>query len=146
MMRPFNLSKISRRDPSLVFNPTDSLFVDPYRKSKGKPNSGAGDDLLRPGEVGGGPLSQNKDWPSDQPFITDSEENPKRDNGTGLSTDFGVDLHDDYEGQSGSSGSDAVLGKNETVTRRMDPSSRDRPFNLTDSGVLKSVRKRLRNI
>jgi len=146
-MLPFNLSKTARRNPPTAFNPSDPLLIDPYRKSKGKPNSGAGDDLLRPGETGGGPFSQNKEWPTDQPFITDDEGRPKNDNGTGIVTDYGLELHDDYQGQGGSSGSDAALGRNQTVTRQIDDNRDRKPFNLNGGdGVLRGLRKRLRNI
>jgi hypothetical protein len=153
---PFNLSKQARRDPPTAFDPLSPLLKDPYRRNKGKPNSGDGDDLLRPGGVelsnqtpgGGGGWSQNKEWPSDRPMFDDPEGNPKRDTGTGISTDHGLDLHDDYEGQEGSSGSDAALGINETTKRQMDDTSRDRkPYNVNSvSGILKSIRPRLRNL
>lgn len=151
---PFNLSKQARRDPPTAFDPLSPLLKDPYRRNKGKPSSGDGDDLLRPGDVGssnqppsgGAAWSDNKLWPSDTPINEDSEGHPKRDTGTGISTDFGLDLHDDYEGQEGSSGSDAALGREETTIRHMDDKPKDRkPYNVNSvSGVLKGLRPRLR--
>lgn len=147
MKLPFNLSKLARRDPPQAFTLSDPSVRDPYRVLKGKPNSGSGDDLLRPGEIGGGPLSQNKQWPSDQPFITDNEGRPKNDNGQGIVTDNGLELHDDYEGQSGSSGSDSALGRNQTTIRNLDDNSRDKkPFNLGGDNVLRTIRRRIRHI
>ena len=154
--RPFNLSKQARRDPPQAFTPYDPLRLDPYRRSKGKPSSGAGDDLLRPGDQGfsnttpsgGAAFSDNKEWPSDKPFITDENNHPKRDNGTGIVTDHGLKLHDDADIGEGTSGGDSILGENATVTRQIDDNHRDRAaFNpSTDGGVLRGLRKRLRSI
>jgi len=155
MKLPFNLSKQARRgsDPPEAFN---QGIKDPYGLKRGKPGSGEGSDLTRPGSVGfsnqapssGGGISDNKEWPSDRPFFDDEDGYPKRDNGTGIVTDHGLLLHDDAEiGQGSGQGSgDAVLGVNETVTREM-TNNRDRPFNLTNNNnPLKEVRPRLRSL
>lgn len=149
---PFNLSKRARRDPPSVFDLTSPLLKNPYREDKGKPGSGAGPDLLRPGDVGfsnttpsgGAAFSDNKEWPSDKPFITDDEGRPKQDNGTGIVTDHGLDLQDDVEPEL----DDATLGIHETVKRQLDDNGRDRqPYNVNNSnGVLKGIRKRLRTL
>lgn len=150
--RPFNLSKLARQDPPEAFDLTSPLLSDPYRLKKGKPGSGAGNDLSRPGDhgfsnttpSGGAAFSDNKEWPSDKPFISDEEGRPKHDNGTGIVTDHGLELHDDQEPSTG----DATLGINDTVKRQLDDNGRDRPpFNVNSfQGVLKGVRSRLRHL
>lgn len=148
---PFNLSKQARRDPPNAFDPTNPLLRKPYREDKGKPGSGAGADLIRPGDhgfsnttpSGGAAFSDNKEWPSDgASLINDEEGRPKHDNGTGIVTDHGLNLHDGPEPEL----DDAILGIHETVKREIDDDHRDRkPFNVNSvDGVLKGVRKRLR--
>lgn len=156
---PFNLSKQARRDPPTAFTPYDPLRTDPYRLNKGKPNSGAGDDLLRPGHQGtsnsppsgGAAPFQNKEWPSDSSMLTNEDNNPKRDNGTGLVTDHGIRFHDDAEIGDGDGDSNGIngslLGENATVTRQMGDNRDRAAFNPSSTGgVLKRLRHRLRNV
>jgi hypothetical protein len=147
--KPFNLSKYAqKKDPPRAFQaPVDR--GDPYRRKKG-PGSGEGHDLLRPGDQGmadqspdmsAGQFENDPNWPpTDQTFLTDDEGHPKRENGTGLVTDYGLDLHDSKEPSS----VDAVLGRNSTVTRMMD-NDRDRPTpfnNMSQKSVYDQVRRR----
>lgn len=152
-IRPFNLSKQARRDPPIAF---DNNNNDPYRKDKGKANSGAGDDLLRPADQGfsnttpsGGAAGfQNKEWPSDNPsLMNDSDGNPKRDNGTGIVTDNGLSLYDDYEGQNGT-GEKSALGISQTTMNNVDGNNRDRkPFNVNNyRGVLQELKPRIKSL
>lgn len=163
---PFNLSKFSRRDPPTAFNPYAPERLDPYRTRVGQPGSEDTVDKLRPGHNppdgggmpgGGAAWSNNKKWPSDTPLIETFEGTPTYETGNpssgGLSTDFGIDLHDDYEGQGGDYSSDSVLGRNSTVVRKMDEDKdgpHDRvPYNInnkTQVSVLQTLRSRLRNL
>jgi hypothetical protein len=157
-MKAFNLKKQSRRDPPTAFNPYTPERTDPYRMNVGKPGSEDTVDKLRAGDTssavretpgGGSPWSTNLEWPTDQPFITDNEGRPKHENGLGLDTGFGSDLHDDYEGQNGDSSSESVLGKNSTVSRMLSNDRDRKPYNVNSvmtGGVLQGIRKRLRNI
>lgn len=150
---PFNLSKQARRDPPAAFDQSNPIWRNPYRENKGKPGSGAGSDLVRPGDVGfsntmpsgGAAFSDNKEWPSSPTqLITDEEGRENHDNGTGAVTDHGIALHDGVEPMS----DDATLGRHETVGREMDDNERDRkPYNVNSANsVLKGVRTRLRNL
>jgi len=149
---PFNLLKQARRDPPTTFDYSNPLWRNPYREDKGKPGSGAGSDLLRPGSVGfsnttpsgGAALSDNKEWPSSPTqLINDEEGRENHDNGTGAVSDNGIALHDGVEPMT----DDAPLGRHETVGRNMDDNKRDRkPYNVNSLSVLKSVRSRLRSL
>jgi len=151
--KPFNLSKQARRDPPTAFDLTSPDRFDPYRINKGKPGSNDPSDKLRensqpsafnPTPGGGAAQFDNKEWPSDKSILTDNEGRPQHDNGPGLVTDHGIDMHDGVEPMQ----DDAVLGKNETVTRQLDDNHRDRvPYNVNSNlGVLRSVRNRLRSL
>ena len=153
-----SIEKQARRDPPTTFDQTNPLWSKPYRENKGKAGEGAGSDLLRPGDIGfsnttpsgGAAFSDNKEWPSSPTqLINDEEGRENHDNGTGIVTDHGLDLHDDAEiGEgSGMGTGDAVLGKNDTVIRQMTNNLDRVPYNVnTSSGILKSVRKRLRSL
>jgi hypothetical protein len=167
--KSFNLKKFSRRDPPTAFNPYAPERLDPYRKRVGEPGSEDTVDKLRAGhnppERGGGmpgggaAFTDNKPWPADTPLFETFEGTPEFEAGNassmGLTTDYGIDLQDDYEGQGGDYSSDAVLGRNSTVTRLLDDNSKEgkphdrKPYNINQmvsGGVLKSLRTRLRNI
>jgi hypothetical protein len=164
-MFPFNLQKFSRRDPPTAFNPYAPERTDPYRKRVGVPGSEDTVDKLRPGHNppesqgmpgGGSSFSNNKEWPSDVPLFDTFEGTPQSETGNassmGLTTDYGIDLQDDYEGQGGDFSSDSVLGRNSTVTRMLDDKNEDKPhdrkpYNVnTHVGVMKDLRVRLRSI
>lgn len=162
---PFNLSKSARRDPPTAFNPYAPERIDPYRKRVGEPGSEDTVDKLRPGHNppqgggmpgGGSPWSNNKSWPADTPLIDTFEGTPTFETGNssnvGLATEFGVDLHDDYEGQKGDSG-EAVLGRNSTVSRMMEVTDESKPHdrtpynvNQTRASILSGLRTRLRSL
>jgi len=156
--QPYNLSKIARRDPPSAFDVFSPERRDPYRLNKGKPGSEDTVDKLRAGNQGtsnsipGGGASQFENgpaWPSDSTILDDSEGRPKRDNGRGIVTDHGLELHDDGEIGEGDS-SDATLGINQTTSRQLDDNHRDRPPSNVNSyngnGVLQGLKQRLRNI
>ena len=154
---PFNLSKIARRDPSAVFDVTNPLLKNPYREDKGKPGSGAGSDLVRPGSIGfsnstpggGAAFSDNKEWPSDNAnLITDNEGRDIHDSPPGMDGGHGDTNYDDAENGTGSSGSDIGFARSNQVAREIDDNNRDRPpFNVNNAnGILKGVRRRLRSL
>jgi hypothetical protein len=152
--KPFNLSKFSRNNLPQAFDKHAPERLDPYRINVGKPGSESTVDKLRPGNQpsainpssggGSGQFENGPNWPSDSTILNDSDGHPKRDNGTGIVTDYGLSLHDNKEPNN----DDSVLGVNETVQRKLDDNNRDRPpFNINqDQGVLRSLRKRLKNL
>jgi hypothetical protein len=154
--KPFNLSKQARHDPPTAFDLLSPDMLDPYRLRAGKPGEGNPVDKLRAGNVpsainstpGGTGFSDNKEWPSDTPLFTDFEGRDVHEFGS-LVTDYGMQLHDDYEGQRGDSG-ESILGINNSVAAMVDGNDRDRkPFNINqykNMNVLVEIRNRIRNI
>ncbi len=154
-IKPFNLSKQSRRYPSKAFDPFDLDKKDPYRLNTGKPGYENPSDKQRmfsqpsPGSPlpggGSGQFENDKNWPpSDENWLVDEEGRPRHDNGEGAQTPFGSDLHDNADPHS----NDSVIGINSTVQRQIDDNHRDRkPYNVNShNGVLREVRRRIRSL
>lgn len=154
MKLPFNLSKIKQaRGPSSpeAFQPP-GVRGDPYRRRR--PGDGQGNSLNMPADEGiaGAPAqgggfgtksregyptgvsafedladkSKDKipaDKDPDSPFRSDLHDSK---DGTGIVTDYGLELHDNYD--AGTSYSiDSALGRHQTVMDMVDGNNRDRP-------------------
>jgi hypothetical protein len=154
MIRPFNLAKIKQaRGPSSpeAFQPP-GVRGDPYRRRR--PGDGRGQSLNMPGDEGlagsppqgGGYGSKDRlgyptgisafedpsdksedkipvDKDPDHPFKSDLHDT---EGGTGIVTDYGLELHDNYDAGSNFS-IDSALGRHQTVMDMVDGNNRDRP-------------------
>lgn len=157
--KPYNLSKIARRDPPTAFNPYAPERLRPYRDNIG-PGQEQTVDLLRagnqpsainPSSGGGEGWSTNKAYPStDTPLIQNFDGRPNEIHGEGIVTQYGLAFHDDYEGQSGDSSGESALGIASTLSRIIDDNQRDRaPYNANQfmqSSVLRKIRSRISSL
>ncbi len=144
-MRPFNLSKFSRRDPPEAFDLSPNK-KDPYRNNFGLGQE-RGTDLLRPGNqpsaidgrAGGGSnqFENDPNWPPSDVSILNNDEGVPNRSLPGIETGYGSPFH----------GDDSPLSQNSVSSRLIDDNNRDRssPFSNM-SGVLESVRRRIKTI